>query len=326
MDSCDIVSSTSQTAVMDILVETSSITYSLAEDQNLHEERGDHVRRRVQQSDSVWEGESDDGSSVDGSSNNENSGDESSDDGYSDAEEDSGSHSRCSGRITVSALDEPAKRSDYHQTLVATSSMKSTKAMKDDRWGFSQLLVSETSSNVDGNSDYGNYTDKSSYGRDADTQSSRLVKSRLASDVRHPCETRTMSTPKLAHIQMDSVITKLVFYTIKKAKVSTSGIDPDSIIKNLLEKAKQQISPNKKSVTKVQNVEKIHKAVFKEVAKKIGSAKEILKVMETQEADCVLIDVLRIHLTSPKNNGCFPRLFSSIGKFFGCKHGGGSSV
>ena len=61
MDSCDIVYSTSQKAVMDILVETSSINQSQAKDQDLNEDRGvSHLRN------SEDRGKSDDGSSNDG--------------------------------------------------------------------------------------------------------------------------------------------------------------------------------------------------------------------------------------------------------------------
>ena len=470
MDSGDIVYSTSQTAVMDILKETSSITHSQAADQDFHEERGDQVSRVSHLRNSQQRGKSDDGSSDDGSSDDENSGDESSDDGTGydgnpDTQEDSDviSHSLRFGRTTASApdtpskrmrppnhhpdgscLSEPAKRSDYHQsrTMDATSSINPTEATIDEFWGISHRRDSEESLNaVDGNCDakedsdhstqsscLGKTTVKSRQASDIRHPSeprrmsrqasdvrhpseprrmsrqasdvrhpseprrmsrqasdvrhpseprrmsrqasdfrhpseprrmsrqafdvrhpseprrmsrqasdvrhpseprrmSRQAsdvrhpcesrrKSRQASDVRHPFESRRRSTPNLAYLQMYSVIKELVFYTMKKAKVSTSG---KSIIKNLFEKAKKQINPNQNSITNVQNAEKIHKAVFKELVKKIGSAKEILKVMETQEADCVLIDILRIQLTSPKKKGFFARVFSSIGKFLRCR-------
>ncbi|CAB1423051.1 unnamed protein product [Pleuronectes platessa] len=127
-----------------------------------------------------------------------------------------------------------------------------------------------------------------------------------------------MSTPNLAHIQLDLVITGLVMYTIKKAKVPPSLIDAHSLIKHLSEKAKQQIKHDATFVTTFQNVEKIHKAVFKEVLKKIGTAKEVLQFMETQRVDSIFIDELRIQLMSPppKKKGCFGRFVSSIGKLF----------
>ena len=249
MDSSDIVYSTSQTAVMDILKETSSITHSQAADQDFHEERGDQVSRVSHLRNSQERGKSDDGSSDDGSSEDENSGDESSDDGSSDdensgnessddgssddensgdessddgtgydgnpdTEEDSDviSHSLRFGRTTASApdtpskrmrppnhhpdgscLSEPAKRSDYHQsrTMVATSSINPTEATIDEFWGISHRRDSEESLNaVDGNCDAKEDSDHS-------TQSSCLgkttVKSRQASDVRHPSEPRRMS-------------------------------------------------------------------------------------------------------------------------------------
>ena len=245
MDNCDIVYSTSQKAVKDIQVETSSITHSQAEDQDLHEDRGDQVRHVSHLRNSEERGKSDDGSSDERNKQMQPPND------YPD----------------VSCLSEPAKLSDYHKspTLVATSSV--------------------------------NHCDE----EDQDPTEDMVE----ASDVPHPCEASRMSTQNLAHTQMALVITELVFYIIKKAKASRSCINPKSIIHNLLEKAKQQINPNKKSLTNVQNIGKIHKAVFKELVKKIGSAKKILKVMKTQVADCVFIDVLRIQLTSHKKKGCF---------------------
>ncbi|CAB1439036.1 unnamed protein product [Pleuronectes platessa] len=142
------------------------------------------------------------------------------------------------------------------------------------------------------------------------------VKPRQTSEVRHPCEPRRKSTPNLAHVEMALVITGLVMYTIKKAKAPPSVVNAHSLIKHLLEKAKQQIEPNKMSPTTLENVEQIQKALFKVLLKKVGNAREILQVMETQMCDIVFIDELRIQLMSPppKKKGSFCRFFSSMGK------------
>ncbi|CAB1423252.1 unnamed protein product [Pleuronectes platessa] len=166
------------------------------------------------------------------------------------------------------------------------------------------------------NSDEENSGDESSHDGGGDGEKCRLCKT--SDKPRHPCEPTRMSTPNLAHVQLDLVITGLVMYTIKKAKVPPSVIDAHSLIKHLSEKAKQQIKHDEMFVTTFQNVEKIHKAVFKEVLKKLGTAKEVLQFMERQRVDSIFIDELRIQLMSPppKKKGCFGRFVSSMGKLF----------
>ncbi|CAB1460017.1 unnamed protein product [Pleuronectes platessa] len=105
-------------------------------------------------------------------------------------------------------------------------------------------------------------------------------------------------------------------YTIRKAKAPPSVVDGRSLIKNLKEKAKQEIKPDKKISTTLENEKDIHKALSKVLLKKVGNAREIMQIMETQMCDCVFIDELRIQLMSPppKKKGSFRRFFSSMGK------------
>ncbi|CAB1413857.1 unnamed protein product [Pleuronectes platessa] len=149
------------------------------------------------------------------------------------------------------------------------------------------------------------------------------VQPRQASEVQRPFEPRKKSTPNLDHGKMASVITALVMHTVRKAKAPPSLVNGRSVINNLIEKAKQEIKPDKKISATLENEKDIHKALFKVLLKKVGNAREILQIMELQMCDCVFIDELRTLLMSPppKKKGSFRRFFSSVGKLLGGRSG-----
>ncbi|CAB1449933.1 unnamed protein product [Pleuronectes platessa] len=248
------------------------------EDQDPQEDMDEELRVISHLRDSEGSLNSDDGNSGDESSEDENSGDESSD-GCDEEDQEHQEDMDEEFRVISHPFSE-----DSEESLNSDDGNSADESSEDENSG--------DESSDDGSGDAG----KSVAKEDSDESLCKTVKPRQTSEVRHPCEPRRKSTLNLAHVEMASVITGLVMYTIKKAKAPPSVVNAHSLIKNLLEKAKQQIETNKTSHTTLENVEQIHKALFKVLLKKVGNAREILQVMETQMCDIIFIDELRIQL------------------------------
>ena len=335
---------------------SSSTTYSQEEDQDLHKHRGYQVRGISHPRKSEQRGKSDDGSSGDecsddehsdhGNDEDENSEDECSDDGYgpplvattsinqcdeedqdpqedleealrvishhlSDSKESLDSEDENSGDESSEGCDEedqdPQEDMDEEVRIISHNFSDSEESFDSDDED------SGDESSDDGSGDAGKCDAKE---EPLESICKTSVQPRQASEVQHPGEPRKKSTPNLDHGKMASVISALVIYTIRKAKAPPSLVNGRSLINNLIEKAKQEIKPDKKISTTLENEKDIHKALFKVLLKKVGNAREILQIMETQTCDCVFIDELRILLMSPppKKKGSFLRFFSSMGK------------
>ncbi|CAB1421817.1 unnamed protein product [Pleuronectes platessa] len=330
---------------------TSSTTDSQEEDQDLHEHRGiSHLRK------SEEIGKSDDGSSGDESSDDEHSdhgndeeGDsevECSDDGngpplvatksinhydeedqdpqedldkesrvlshsFSDSEDSLDSDDENSGDGSSEGCGEedqdPQEDMEKEVRVISHSFSDSEDSLDSDDES------SDDESSEDGSGDAGKCDAKKD---PVESLCKTSVQPRQASEVQRPCEPRKKSTPNLDDGKMASVIAALVMHTVRKAKAPPSLVDGRSLINNLIEKAKQEIKPDKKISATLENEKDIHKALFKVLLKKVGNAREILQIMELQMCDCVFIDELRTLLMSPppKKKGSFRRFFSSVGK------------
>ncbi|CAB1433939.1 unnamed protein product [Pleuronectes platessa] len=298
---------------------TSSTTQSQEEDQDLHEHRGDQVRRVSERK------LSDDHKSpplVATTSINH------CDEEDQDPQEDMDAESRVISHNfsdSEESFDSDDENSGDESSEGCVEEDQDPKVDRDEEVRVISEHFSDSEESSD--SDDENSGDESSEdGSDAgkceakkDTHESLCktsVQPRQASEVQRPCEQRKKSTPNVDHVKMASVITALVMYTIRKAKAPPSLVDGRSLINNLIEKAKQEIKPDTKISTRLENEKDIHKALFKVLLKKVGNAREILKIMELQMCDCVFIDELRTQLMSPppKKKGSFRRFFSSVGK------------
>ncbi|CAB1441690.1 unnamed protein product, partial [Pleuronectes platessa] len=270
-----------------------------AEDQDLHEDSGEQVRRISHLRKS--EENSDDGNDEDG-----DSGYEYSDSENSDPQEDM--DDRDSDTLNSDEENSEEKNSDEENSDEENSDEENSEEENSDEEN------SDEENSHEENSDEENSDEENSHEENSEEENSHEENSEEEdSDEENSDEEN--SGDESSH---DGGCDGLVMYTIKKAKVPPSVIDAHSLIKHLSEKAKQQIKHDKMFVTTFQNVEKIHKAVFKELLKKLGTAKEVLQFMEKQRVDSIFIDELRIQLMSPppKKKGCFGRFVSSMGKLF----------
>ncbi|CAB1416913.1 unnamed protein product [Pleuronectes platessa] len=232
---------------------TSSPTHSQAEDQDLHEDSGEQVRRISHLRKS--EENSDDGNGEDGDSGNE----------YSDSE-------NADPQEDMDDRDSDTLNSDEENSEEENSDEENSEEENSDEEN------SEEENSEEENSDEENSEEENSHEENSEEENSGDE----SSEDDNPGDESSEEENSGDESSHDGGGDGLVMYTIKKAKVPPSLIDAHSLIKHLSEKAKQQIKHDEMFVTTFQNVEKIHKAVFKEVLKKIGTAKEVLQFMETQ--------------------------------------------